>query len=132
MIVPYGSPQGRDAFKCAFDAGEDGLGNGVNSLKLGCDCLGQIYYWLVLLLPHYRYVFSATAIDEVMLSCLWIKWEFNTYLLAKYTRTDTGMFILSTMMEPFRPWRTRFACTKRIMGNGHINCCLLNFPRLFV
>jgi primary-amine oxidase len=45
MVVPYGSPHGRDAFKCAFDAGEDGLGNGVNSLKLGCDCLGQIHYW---------------------------------------------------------------------------------------
>ena len=31
--------------KCAFDAGEDGLGNNANSLKLGCDCVGDITYF---------------------------------------------------------------------------------------
>jgi len=31
--------------KNAFDAGEDGLGRNANSLELGCDCLGTIYYF---------------------------------------------------------------------------------------
>ncbi|MCD9645817.1 hypothetical protein HAX54_035073 [Datura stramonium] len=37
MVVPYG--------KNAFDAGEDGLGNNVHSLKRGCDYLGYIRYF---------------------------------------------------------------------------------------
>lgn len=68
MIVPYGSPFDPSWRKCAFDAGEDGLGVNANSLTrgggggggggeggaasstaattiAGCDCLGHIYYW---------------------------------------------------------------------------------------
>ena len=45
MIVPYGSPFEPSWRKCAFDAGEDGLGTNCNSLGLGCDCLGLIYYF---------------------------------------------------------------------------------------
>ena len=32
-------------WKSAFDAGEYGLGRLANSLELGCDCLGNIYYF---------------------------------------------------------------------------------------
>jgi primary-amine oxidase len=45
MIVPYGSPHAPNFRKNAFDAGEDGLGNSANSLRLGCDCLGDITYF---------------------------------------------------------------------------------------
>jgi primary-amine oxidase len=31
--------------KCAFDAGDYGLGFAANSLKLGCDCLGVVQYF---------------------------------------------------------------------------------------
>jgi Cu2+-containing amine oxidase len=31
--------------KCAFDAGDYGLGFAANSLKLGCDCLGVVAYF---------------------------------------------------------------------------------------
>jgi hypothetical protein len=31
--------------KCAFDAGDYGLGFAANSLALGCDCLGVVHYW---------------------------------------------------------------------------------------
>ena len=31
--------------KNAFDVGEGGIGSLANSLTLGCDCLGQIYYF---------------------------------------------------------------------------------------
>lgn len=44
MAVPYGDPSTGQFFKCAFDAGEWGLGRLANSLTLGCDCLGEIRY----------------------------------------------------------------------------------------
>lgn len=44
MVVPYGDPRHPNYMKNAFDAGEDGLGTGVHSLDLGCDCLGAICY----------------------------------------------------------------------------------------
>jgi primary-amine oxidase len=44
MVVPYGSPENGHYRKNVFDSGEYGLGKLVNSLKLGCDCLGVIQY----------------------------------------------------------------------------------------
>jgi primary-amine oxidase len=44
MVVPYGDPGPLHGWKNAFDAGEWGLGRMVNSLTLGCDCLGVITY----------------------------------------------------------------------------------------
>jgi primary-amine oxidase len=44
MVVPYGSTDPSHRWKNAFDAGEWGLGRFVNSLALGCDCLGEITY----------------------------------------------------------------------------------------
>ncbi len=45
MVVPYGTPDALHGWKSAFDAGEWGLGRMANSLALGCDCLGEIYYF---------------------------------------------------------------------------------------
>ncbi|HEY7948379.1 MAG TPA: primary-amine oxidase [Acidimicrobiales bacterium] len=45
MVVPYGDPGPMHGWKNAFDAGEWGLGRMVNSLALGCDCLGVIHYF---------------------------------------------------------------------------------------
>ncbi len=44
MVVPYGEVRETQAFKNALDVGEIGLGRCVNSLALGCDCLGDITY----------------------------------------------------------------------------------------
>jgi primary-amine oxidase len=46
MVVPYGSIGIGSRWKNAFDSGEIGMGRFpfVNSLKLGCDCLGEIRY----------------------------------------------------------------------------------------
>lgn len=44
MVVPYGDTRPSQTFKHALDAGEFGLGLMANSLKLGCDCLGDITY----------------------------------------------------------------------------------------
>ena len=45
MTVPYGDPSVTQARKNAFDIGEYGVGMLANSLALGCDCLGEIYYF---------------------------------------------------------------------------------------
>ena len=44
MVVPYGDTRPSQTFKHALDSGEFGLGLMVNSLQLGCDCLGEIAY----------------------------------------------------------------------------------------
>lgn len=45
MVVPYASTDPAHRWKNAFDAGEWGIGRFVNSLELGCDCLGEIHYF---------------------------------------------------------------------------------------
>ena len=45
MVVPYGDPRPQHFRKNAFDLGEHGVGLLANSLKLGCDCLGEIQYF---------------------------------------------------------------------------------------
>ena len=43
MVVPYGDPKFR-YWQAYFDTGEYLVGKFVNSLELGCDCLGEIAY----------------------------------------------------------------------------------------
>jgi primary-amine oxidase len=45
MFVPYADPAVTHFRKQLFDQGEAGIGRCVNSLRLGCDCLGEIYYF---------------------------------------------------------------------------------------
>ena len=45
MVVPYGDPRGAGFRRNAFDTGEYGIGVSLDSLALGCDCLGHIHYF---------------------------------------------------------------------------------------
>jgi primary-amine oxidase len=45
MVVPYGDASPTHWNKNVFDMGEVGMGLMANSLTLGCDCLGEIYYF---------------------------------------------------------------------------------------
>ncbi|HEY0687902.1 MAG TPA: primary-amine oxidase [Kribbella sp.] len=45
MYIPYGDPSPTHYRKNVFDEGEYGVGFMVNSLELGCDCLGEIHYF---------------------------------------------------------------------------------------
>jgi len=45
MVVPYGDPSAGNVRRNAFDTGEYGVGAALDSLKLGCDCLGHIHYF---------------------------------------------------------------------------------------
>ena len=44
MVVPYGDTDPMHRWKHVLDAGEASLGDCINSLQLGCDCLGEIHY----------------------------------------------------------------------------------------
>ena len=44
MVVPYGDSDPMHRWKHVLDASEYNMGQLVNSLKLGCDCLGEIHY----------------------------------------------------------------------------------------
>jgi hypothetical protein len=43
--LPHTDPRTPYNRKCAFDAGDYGLGFAANSLQLGCDCLGDVTYF---------------------------------------------------------------------------------------
>ena len=45
MVVPYSETSPMHGWKHVFDASELCMGQFVNSLKLGCDCLGEIRYF---------------------------------------------------------------------------------------
>jgi primary-amine oxidase len=45
MVVPYADPSPVRFWQNYFDVGEYLLGHQANSLELGCDCLGDIYYF---------------------------------------------------------------------------------------
>ena len=45
MVVPYGDPRPGSFRRNAFDTGEYGIGSALDSLSLGCDCLGHIHYF---------------------------------------------------------------------------------------
>lgn len=49
LYVPYGDPNPIHRVKNVFDEGELGLGFMLNSLQLGCDCLGEIQYFDVVI-----------------------------------------------------------------------------------
>ncbi len=74
MVVPYGATDPMHVWKHVLDAGEACIGNCVNSLKLGCDCLGEIQY-----LDHYaikpdgtsRRIERAICIHEEDYGVLW-------------------------------------------------------------
>lgn len=45
MVVPYGDASPTHWNKNVFDMGEVGMGLSANPLTLGCDCLGEIFYF---------------------------------------------------------------------------------------
>ncbi|WP_433507053.1 primary-amine oxidase [Pseudonocardia halophobica] len=45
MYIPYGDPAPTHRIKNVFDEGEYGVGVLLNPLTLGCDCLGEIFYF---------------------------------------------------------------------------------------
>jgi primary-amine oxidase len=44
LVIPYGDPSSGRVMTNAYDIGEYGIGQFTNSLRLGCDCVGEIRY----------------------------------------------------------------------------------------
>lgn len=81
MVVPYGSPKNGHYRKSVFDVGEYGLGRLVNSLELGCDCLGAIQYLDVDVNDMYGKIFTipkAICIHEEDNGILWKHSDWRT------------------------------------------------------
>jgi primary-amine oxidase len=86
MMVPYGSPEGAHPRKNVFDVGEYGVGRLVNSLELGCDCLGAIQYLDAVLNDREGQTVTlknAICIHEEDTGILWKHYDFRT------ARTET-------------------------------------------
>ena len=74
MIVPYGEPDPMHNWRTYFDAGEYGLGACLNSLELGCDCLGEVTYLDAHLADHSgapRRIANAICLHEEDAGLLW-------------------------------------------------------------
>ena len=82
LTVPYGDPLPQNFRKNAFDVGEVGIGNLANSLALGCDCLGEIYYFDADLPDSEggtRHIPNAICLHEEDFGILWkhVDWRTN-------------------------------------------------------
>ncbi|KAJ9145330.1 Amine oxidase [Pleurostoma richardsiae] len=82
MAIPYGDPRHPFHKKQAFDLGDVGAGLMANNLKLGCDCLGAIYY--------ISGVLSDSAGDAVAYPNVICIHEQDSGLLWKHTNYRTG------------------------------------------
>ena len=74
MVVPYGDPTGSNYRRNAFDIGEFGIGQFLDPLKLGCDCLGHIRYvdvWSHDWFGRPRIISNAICIHEEDFGILW-------------------------------------------------------------
>jgi len=81
MVVPYGDPGEQYYRKNAFDIGEYGLGMLANSLSLGCDCLGIIYYFDFPLVDSHGKVTplkNAVCLHEEDFGILWKHTDWRT------------------------------------------------------
>jgi primary-amine oxidase len=79
MVVPYGDPSPAHYWQGAFDVGDFGIGRGVNSLRLGCDCLGLIQYFDVTIHDddgEPQVVTQAICLHEEDYSILWKHYDF--------------------------------------------------------
>lgn len=81
MVVPYGEASFAHNTQNAFDAGEYGLGQLANSLALGCDCLGEIRYFDVVMTDskgNVRTIPNAICLHEEDYGVAWKHTDWRT------------------------------------------------------
>ena len=79
MVVPYGDPRPFYFRRNAFDVGEAGVGALANSLELGCDCLGEIYYFDVVVQQRSRRSGDDAQRRLPPRRGLWILWKHTDF-----------------------------------------------------
>lgn len=81
MVVPYGTPERSHYRKNVFDSGEYGFGKLANSLSLGCDCLGHIHYFDVVLPDLFgnpRTIENCICVHEEDAGLAWKHFDFRS------------------------------------------------------
>jgi primary-amine oxidase len=81
MAVPYGDPSNGRHIHSPFDIGENLVGTLVNTLALGCDCLGEIRYFdasVVRSTGEATVIPNAICLHEEDAGLLWKHWDFRT------------------------------------------------------
>ncbi|KAF6840314.1 copper amine oxidase [Colletotrichum plurivorum] len=91
MTVPYADPRPPFHRKQAFDFGDGGLGNAVNNLTLGCDCLGVIKYFDGVLIDG-----RGAAVESKNVICLH---EQDNGINWKHTNWRTGRAVVTRRRE---------------------------------
>jgi len=74
MVVPYADPSPTRYWQNYFDTGEYIFGRFANSLKLGCDCLGEIKYFDVTIADEFgnpQTITNAVCMHEEDFGTLW-------------------------------------------------------------
>jgi len=97
MVVPYGDPRGANFRRNAFDTGEYGIGVSLDSLKLGCDCLGYIHYfdvWTHDWRGEPRLIKNAVCMHEEDFG---IQWKYSVPTAGQTTVTRSRRLVVSSI-----------------------------------
>ena len=97
MVVPYGDPRGASFRRNAFDTGEYGVGVSLDSLSLGCDCLGNIHYFDVWTHDWHgkpRLIKNAVCMHEEDYGILW---KFSVPRTGQTTVTRSRRLVISSL-----------------------------------
>ena len=97
MVVPYGDPSGANYRRNAFDTGEYGVGQFLDSLTLGCDCLGHIHYfdaWGHDWHGEPKLIGNAICMHEEDFGTLW---KFTNWLTGEVTVKRSRRLVISSV-----------------------------------
>ncbi len=97
MVVPYGDPRGANFRRNAFDTGEYGIGGSLDSLTLGCDCLGYIRYfdvWTHDWQGTPRLIKNAVCMHEEDFG---IQWKYSVPAAGQSTVTRSRRLVVSSI-----------------------------------
>jgi primary-amine oxidase len=97
MFVPYGDPGATHRRKHVMDVGEYGIGMNLNSLAVGCDCVGEIHYFDAWVNDSYgrpRKIANAICLHEEDDGVLWKYQDLRT---GRTEARRSRRLVLSTM-----------------------------------
>ena len=97
MVVPYGDPTGGYFRRNAFDTGEYGIGQFLDSLALGCDCLGHIHYFDAMAHDWHgrpRKIANAICLHEEDYGILW---KYTDWASGRSTVRRSRRLVISTL-----------------------------------
>lgn len=98
MNIPYADPRSPFHKKSAFDLGDVGAGIMANDLKLGCDCLGSIYYLSSVLSDHNGEPLEMPNVVCVHEQDAGIGWKHTNYRTGRAAVVRNREFVLQSII----------------------------------